>query len=207
MKDIVIVGAGSTARERLDAIKKINSIHKKWNIKGFISDNPDDLDNIECDYSIIGSIKDYTPQENDLLVCGIAMPKAKEKIVKLLKSRGAIFETIIHPASVIGDFVSIGEGCYINGMISPNASIGDFVSIMGSMIGGSSVIGDYSTVTGFANITSAKLGKGVFVGSHAVILNNLRIEDNSYVGAGSIVVRNVKANTKVFGNPAKLLKY
>jgi sugar O-acyltransferase (sialic acid O-acetyltransferase NeuD family) len=206
MKNLIIVGAGSTARERLDAVKKINLVENRWDIKGFISDNLNDLDNIECDYQIIDTIMNYVPQKNDVFVCGIAMPAAKEKVVSILKEKGARFETIIHPATVLGDFVTIGEGCYINGFISPNARIGNFVSVMGSMVGGGAVIGDYSTTTGFANVTNAKLGKGVFIGSHAVLLNNLVIGDGSFVGAGSVVVKNVKEGTRVFGNPAKVLR-
>ena len=161
------------------------------------------MDGIECDYPIIGTIADYIPGNNDVFVCGIANPKDKEKVVLSLKEKGAVFETIIHPASNIGDFVSFGEGCYVYGSISPNAVLGDFVSIMGSMVGGGAVIGNFSTTTGYANITSSKIGRRVFIGSHAVILNNLRIGDDAYVGAGSVVIRNVKAGVKVFGNPAR----
>jgi sugar O-acyltransferase (sialic acid O-acetyltransferase NeuD family) len=202
MKDLIIVGAGPVGRERLSAIRKINNIERKWNIKGFLSDYPDALDGIECDFPIIDTIVDYIPKENDIFVCGIAKPKDNEKVVTMLKNKEARFETIIHPASNIGDFVTIGEGCYIFGTISPNAKLGNFVSIMGSMVG-NAVIGDFSTITGFANITSAKLGKRVFVGSHAVILNDLTIGDDAYIGAGSVVIKNVKPGTKVFGIPAK----
>lgn len=206
MKDLIIVGAGSTGRERLSAIKKINKIKKTWNIKGFLSDYPDALDGIECDYPIIDTIIDYIPKKNDIFVCGIAQPKGKEKVVTILKNKGAVFETIIHPASIIGDFVTLGEGSYVFGIISPNATLGNFVSIMGSMVGGA-VINDFSTTTGFANITNAKLGKRVFVGSHAVVLNKLEVGDDAYIGAGSVVVKNVKPGTKVFGNPAKRIDF
>jgi len=207
VKDLIIVGAGPTGRERLDAIKKINRIEKRWNIKGFLSDDLDVLNGVECDYLIIDTIVDYLPQENDVFVCGIAQPKDKEKVVNLLKKKGAKFETIIHPKSNIGEFVTCGEGCYIYGTVSPNAQLGSFVSIMGSMIGGGAVIGDYSTTTGYANVTSAKIGKRVFVASHAVILNNITVGDDAYIGAGSVVIRNVKSSTKVFGNPAKKVDF
>lgn len=206
MKDLIIVGAGNTARERLETIEKINKIRKQWNIKGFLSDNPNDLDGVGCDYKIIGTIADYLPKDNDVFVCGVAMPKAKEKVVTIMKKKGAKFETIISPSSIISDSLTMGEGCYIFGVISLNAKLGDFVCIMGSMVGGAT-IGDFSTITGFANITNAKLGKRVFVGSHAVVLNNLEIGDDAFIGAGSVVIRKVKAGTKVFGNPAKKVDF
>jgi sugar O-acyltransferase (sialic acid O-acetyltransferase NeuD family) len=207
MKDLIIVGAGETGRERLDVIKKINTIEKRWNIKGFLSDELDVLDKVECDYQIIDTIVDYMPKENDIFVCGIAMPRTKEKVVSILKARGAMFETIIHPKSCVGSFVRLGEGCYIDGDISPNACLGNFVSVMCSLIGGTSIIGDFSTTTAYANIACAKLGRRVFVGSHAVILNNVSVGDDAYVGAGSVVLKNIKPNMKVFGAPAFVIGY
>lgn len=205
MKDLIIVGAGGTGRQRLDAIKKINTIEKKWNIKGFLSDDLDALKGIRCDYSIIDTIIDYTPKENDVFVCGIAMPHIKERVVNIMKAKGAVFQTIIHPRSCVGDFVEIGEGCYIEGSIQPNARLGNFVSIMSSLIGVSSIIGEYSTTTGYSNIAGAKLGKRVFVGSHAVLLGNVKVGDDSVIGAGSIVFTNVAPNVTVMGNPATIL--
>ena len=70
------------------------------------------------------------------------------------------------------------------------------------MIGGHAVIGDYSTTLGFANIPNAKIGKRVYIGSHAVVLGS-SVGDDAEVCVGSIVIRKVKAGTKVFGNPAK----
>ena len=105
----------------------------------------------------------------------------------------------------MGEYVTLGEGCVINGRssIGGGAILGDFVNLAGALVGQDAVVGDFSTITGYANITNAHLGKRVFVGSHGVILNKRKIGDDVYVCAGSIVFNNVKAGIKVFGNPAK----
>ncbi len=205
MKDLIIVGAGGFGREALTLAKTLNSIEPRWNIKGFLSDIPDTLDGIKCSHSIIGTIVDWQPAENEVFVMGISSPAGKEKVANVLKPKGAVFETLIHPYALISENVEIGEGCVIAGRSSIGTCtvLGDFVHLAGSMVGEDAVIGDYSTVTGYANITNAHLGKRVFVGSHAVILNKRKIGDDAYICAGSIVFNNVKAGIKVFGNPAK----
>lgn len=209
MKDLIIAGAGDFGREALALAKTLNSIKPRWNIRGFINDVPDALDGVKCSHGIIGTIKDWQPGDNEVFVMGISSPAGKEKVAGILKSRGAIFATIIHPAALISDEAVLGEGCVIGGRSSVGGGtvIGDFVHIAGSMVGQDAVIGDYSTTTGFANITNARLGKRVFIGSHAVILNKLKVGDDAFVCAGSIVFNNVKAGTKVFGNPAKRMNF
>lgn len=207
MKDIIIVGAGGFGREAVDIINAINKVEMTWRIKGFIDDNLHALDNVRCKYSIIGTISEWIPSEDETFVMGVAAPSTKEKIVTKLLARGAKFTTLIHPAAQISEQAIIGNGCVIGGHsgIGDCAEIGDFVNVAGSMVGQDSVIGDFSTTTGFANIVSARLGKGVMVGSHAVILNKIQVGDYAVIGVGSIVVRNVKAGSKVFGYPAKTI--
>lgn len=50
------------------------------------------------------------------------------------------------------------------------------------------------------------LGKNVWVGSNATILQGVTIGDNAVVGAGAVVTGDVAANTVVGGVPAKLIK-
>ena len=47
---------------------------------------------------------------------------------------------------------------------------------------------------------------GASIGSGATILSQIVIGENSIVGAGSVVTKDVPANTIVAGNPAKLLR-
>ena len=48
--------------------------------------------------------------------------------------------------------------------------------------------------------------KGASIGSSATILCGITIGENAMVGAGSVVTKNVPANTIVAGNPARILK-
>lgn len=203
MKDLIIVCAGGFGREVYYMAKSIG----KWNIKGFIDDNSHALDGVNIALPIIGTIKDWMPSENEVFALGVSNPKTKEAIIKIMKTKGAMFETLIAPHSRIIETTTIGEGCIISGSVGDCVKIGNFVNVMGSMIGQDSTIDDFSTTTGFTNIASAYIGKRVFLGSHSVILNGKKVGDDAFVCAGSIVFSNVKAGTKVFGNPAKKMEF
>lgn len=213
MKDIIIVCAGSTAQEVYSVLDVINHDAAErgqepvYNVLGFIDDNPNA---VLADYvtaPILGGIRDWHPMGDEVYTMGNSNPKAKEKLVSILKPRGCRFETIIAPYARVKPYAQVGEGCIITAFnINNGAKIGDFVNIQGSMIGGQTEIGDYSTTLGFANIAQAKVGKRVYIGSHAVVLG-VPVEDDAFVCVGSIVVRKVKAGTKVFGNPAKRVEW
>lgn len=50
------------------------------------------------------------------------------------------------------------------------------------------------------------IGNNVWIGGSVTILPGVTIGDNVTIGAGSVVVKDVEANTIVAGNPAKLIK-
>lgn len=207
MKDLIIVGAGGMGRKLFTCVQRINKIENKWNIKGYIDDNLHALDGIKTELSLIGTIKNWNPSENEVFVMGISDSKIKYKVAKQMKEKGAKFETIVSPEVLMGEYVEIGEGSVV---ITPYnvescAKIGKFVTLLGSTIALDGEIGDYSTTAGFANLTTAKIGKGAYVASHVVIVPGINIGDGAYVGAGSIVTRDIKPFTKVFGNPARVI--
>ncbi|QGY42745.1 sugar O-acyltransferase [Maribellus comscasis] len=206
MKELIIVGAGGLGRELLQWIKAINNIAPKWIVKGFINDIPNTLDGLGCTHKILGTITNWQPAPNEVFVCAIGNPKEKEKVVTLLKSKGARFANIIHPTAIVGENNQIGEGLimYPFARITVNCTIGKFVTVLSSGIGHDSTIGDYSTISSGCVIAGySKIGKRVYVGSNATIIPKRNIEDDVNIGAGSVVMTNIKKESKVMGNPAR----
>jgi acetyltransferase-like isoleucine patch superfamily enzyme len=81
--------------------------------------------------------------------------------------------------------------------------VGNFVFSQ-SYITHDCVVGPFSTISGGACLTGGtKVGERVFVGSNATIIPGRTIGDDAFISAGSVVIRNVKPGTKVFGNPAR----
>ena len=206
MKDLIIVGAGGLGRKVFVCLRRLNS-DGRWNILGFIDDNENALDGKKCDLGIIGRISDWEPAENQVFVMGISDPHVKHVVADKLKARGAVFETIVSPDVIMGDYVEIGEGSIVMTPynVESGAQIGKFVTLLGSTIALDGKLGDYSTTGGFANLTCANIGREVYVGSHAVILSHVTVGDGAYVGVGSIVIKDVPAYAQVFGNPARVV--
>lgn len=101
--------------------------------------------------------------------------------------------------------------------IHPGAKIGKDLIIdhgMGTVIGETSVIGDqvilYQGVTlGGTHLQRVKrhptLEDGVVIGAGAKVLGNITIGKGSRVGANSVVIEDVPANSTAVGIPARVL--
>lgn len=206
MVDIIIVGAGGCGREVANWIDDINKIDAAWNILGFLDDNLNALEGFLCKYKIIGTIRDHKPKEGMKYAMGIANPSVKKIVAPMMMEKGAQFASIIHPSTHIYSEFELGEGLvtYPNSKIATGCKIGDFVTLQSTVLGHDSQLGDYVTVSSNCGITGGtKLYEGCFIGDHACIAVGLEIGANAYVGIGSVVIRNVEKDTKVFGNPAR----
>jgi len=101
----------------------------------------------------------------------------------------------IHPGAQIGRRVFIDHGAGV--VIGETAIVGNDVTLyQGVTLGG----------TGHEHgKRHPTLRDGVFVGSNAQVLGNICIGENSRVGAGSVVLRDVPPNSTVVGVPAHIV--
>jgi len=59
---------------------------------------------------------------------------------------------------------------------------------------------------GYYPSKSVTIHNGAWIGANVIILPGVTIGENSVVGAGSVVTKNVPSQTVVAGNPAKIIK-
>ena len=210
MKKILIVGAGGFGRELLQWIKDINAEKPTWEIGGFLDDNLQALDGVEIDYPVVGTISDWQPKDDEVFALAMGKPQLKRMVVEKLKSRGAHFAAVIHPTALVSPFAHYGEGLVMfpYSKLSCNSTVGDFVSILTTPIGHDNEIGDYTMISGGCNIVrNVKIGKDVFVAAGVCIAQDVVVKDGAYIGLGSVVRKDVKAGTKVCGNPARIIPF
>jgi serine O-acetyltransferase len=101
--------------------------------------------------------------------------------------------------------------------IHPGAQLGEGVFIdhgMGIVIGETAIVGDYVTLyqgvtLGGTSLQKVKrhptLGNHVVVGVGAKVIGNITIGDNTRIGAASVVIKSVPANSTVVGNPGRVV--
>lgn len=90
-----------------------------------------------------------------------------------------------HPIGiVIGKGAKIGKNC----TIYQNTTIGN---------------GKYNKEL---NSSIAAIGNNVTIFANCNIIGGINIGDNAVIGAGSVVINDVEANTVVAGNPAKFIR-
>jgi serine O-acetyltransferase len=101
----------------------------------------------------------------------------------------------IHPGAEIGRRLFIDHGMSV--VIGETTIIGDDVTLyQGVTLGGT------GKEQGKRHPT---IGNGVFVGSGAKVLGNIIVGDNCRVGAGSVVLRSVPANSTIVGVPGHIV--
>ncbi|MBI9064243.1 MAG: acetyltransferase [Marinilabiliaceae bacterium] len=205
-KRLFIVGAGGLGRGLESCLEKVPENLKDWELVGFLDESATALEGVPSDYQILGDIDSFQFKKDDLAIIAIGDPNTRENIYKRLKGRVNFF-TFIDPAVIVGKYIRIGEGCIIltGCIINNNAKIGKFTTILEkSIVGHDSELGDFCSLMPNVDIGGGcYFGNNVFAGTKATIIPRRSVADLVTIGAGSVVIRNVKNSCTVFGNPAK----
>jgi len=110
---------------------------------------------------------------------------------------------------IIGDYFAINCNSHLDGR--GGIEIGDHVIIGPNVFIGSSnhvVAADTGKPRMFLGHIPepVKIGSNVWIGANSVICPGAKIQDNSVIAAGSVVVGDIPASVLAAGNPAKIIK-
>ena len=211
MKKIYALGVGHNTPVFIDL-----ALDCGYEVVGLYHYNSDRTGEKDHGYEILGSFEDLFSKEslqgqNFLLTMGDS--KIRAELSKRIMDKGGFVPTLIHPTSVISKFAKVSD-------------VGVYISAF-SFVQADSSVGENTVILSHVNIShTTHIGKGCFIAGGAIIGAYTNMEDNvfigqgalsisgkvatigqgAYVGARSLLTKNVPANTVVAGIPAKVIK-
>jgi sugar O-acyltransferase (sialic acid O-acetyltransferase NeuD family) len=211
MKELLIIGARGFGREVYDLAKQCSLYNIEFVVKGFLDDKSNALDHFTGYPSIVSAVESYDVKEGDVFVCALGEVLYKKKYTEIILKKGGVFMNLIHPTVSINSNVKLGKGLIIlnNVFISNDCLVGDFVTIQpNSAIGHDVVLSNWCHINAYSFFGGyAFIEEEVTIHTRASIMPKIKVCYGATVGASSLVIKNVKPNTTVFGMPAKVLKF
>ncbi len=120
------------------------------------------------------------------------------------------YATVIHPRAAISPFASIGKNVLIMAgvVVTSNAVISDHVCILpNSVIHHDSVLGTGTLVGSNVLIAGGvSVGENCYIASGSNVINGISIGKGSLLGLGTNLLINAPENSKVIGNPGRLVQ-
>ncbi len=212
MKHLIIIGARGWGRECLWTAQNAKGYKTHYDIKGFLDSNHHALDGLKGTFPpILGAVEDYLPQPDDVFFCAMGDPKWRKHYAEIIENKGGVFMSLISPLAILNENTTIEPGCSIgaNAIISDNVTIKKHTLIHGfCTIGHDCYLDEYSSLFSYVFLGgNSYIGKMSVMQPKSMIIPNKNIGDNVIVGAGSVVMRNIKDGLHVHGNPAVRIDY
>ena len=142
-------------------------------------------------------------------ILGIGDNNLREKVAKLILSKSKILENVIDQYAVVSKSAFIGLGVFASKGVLVNAfsKIDNFTILnTGCIIEHECEIGKAVHIAPGAVLAgNVKVGDRSFIGANSVIKQGVEIGNDVIIGAGSVILNNVENNTRLVGNPGRLI--
>lgn len=213
IKNIVIIGAGDFGKEVAWLIDDINKVSPAYKILGYLDDDVNKQSQMLNGYSVLGTVNDLYELRKSNNVCAVIAIQNGD-IRKRIVDKFSDFdnwETLFHPSVNISDTSLIGKGCILcaGTNVSVNTVIGSHCLFnISATVGHDCIIGNYvSAMSGSCICGHVTVRNFAYLSTNCTVVPGKTVGSHSVVGAGSVVIRNVRDNTTVMGVPSKKVEF
>jgi sugar O-acyltransferase (sialic acid O-acetyltransferase NeuD family) len=209
MEDMIILGAGASSQQIVDAIADVNRRQPTWNVVGYVDDDPAKHGQLVNGLKILGPLSSVRQFPGRVLIgMASAMERARRyRVNRTIDLPLDRFATVIHPSAFVAPSSRIGAGSAIlqNVVIIQNTRVGNHVIVaQNASIGHDVIVEDFVTIAAGALIAGlARVREASYIGAQSAVNNGVTVNQRALVGLGAVVVKDVPAGMTVVGNPAR----
>lgn len=200
MNRVIIIGASGHARVIADIIKCSGD-----DVIGFLDDrDPSTFPGLK----VLGRTSEVQKfiASGVLFIIGIGDNRTRKIMAE--RQHDLHYYTAIHPSAVIASDVVIGEGTVImaNAVVNTGSEIGSHCIINTSAtVDHDNQLDDYVHLSPGVHLSgTVSIGNGSWLGTGAVVCNNVNICGSCVVGAGAVVIKDISEAGVYKGVPAKM---
>ncbi|HET7025264.1 MAG TPA: acetyltransferase [Gemmatimonadales bacterium] len=212
MTDVIILGAGGTARDLLSWIPAFAAAERPWRCVGLLDDAPARRGTMVDGFPVLGPLAAAAGRTDVALIDALGGPRNFRRRDLILRSAGldpARFLSLVHPSAVVAPEVELGPGCLIYpfAFIGAAARIGAHVTVLSHVaINHEADVGDFAILASHAAVAGrVHIGASAYIGMGACLIQDVTVGARAFVGMGSVVIRPVPAGATVAGSPARVI--
>ncbi|EJS60853.1 MULTISPECIES: acetyltransferase [Bacillus] len=204
---IIMIGVGGHSKVIRDIIlsygnyeiiAQLDDVYKELKIEDGVYFGP-----------ISAAVKLMDEHVDTKFVIAIGNNRTRKIIMEQLEIPSHRYATLIHKQSIVSLSAKIGTGTVImpGAIVNADVEIGNHVIVnSGAIIEHDNKINDFAHISPNAVLTgSVTVGIGVHIGAGVNVIPNITIGNWSVIGAGATVIRDIVANCKAVGIPARVI--
>jgi sugar O-acyltransferase (sialic acid O-acetyltransferase NeuD family) len=210
-RPLIILGTGGSAHDLLDIVEAINAVTPTWHVTGFLDDSRP-VGSRCLGFEVLGSIHDAMNFKESFFINVIGSDRSYKRRPEIIASTGLQrdrFASLVHPKACVSSRARLGHGVYASfgASIGGGVIVGDHVSLCpGVIVGHDARIDDFALIAPGAVISGhVQVGRNSYIGARSVIRQQVHIGKQALVGMGAAVLKDVEAESKVVGIPARAL--